>query len=234
MSVYDGEPVLQLKNGFLRYSKGQWTPFEQTEDVGISDGWEITDGTVTIGGESGIIIGKSGSGFVEKIEKEKIFFQIQGKKFEVADDRNSQNKVFSPPLSDDGKLRGVVVGKNTFMPTKDGRISIMADGKETGVIDRANLGLDIVPAKIASDGETIYVMTRAIYGSAPLSGCRRMTPRFKWKGELVASSGSKPASVGFAPNDCCSFDDGLLILQQRGVSLFNEKVCDSPLDDFSW
>ncbi|NLI40657.1 MAG: hypothetical protein GX421_05705 [Caldisericales bacterium] len=236
MSVYDGEPVLQLKNGFLRYSKGQWTPFEQTEDVGISDGWEITDGTVTIDGESGIVIGKPDSGFIEKIEKEKIFFQIQGKKFEVADDRNSQNKVFSPPMSDDGKLRGVVVGKNTFMPTKDGRISITVGGKETGIIDRANLGLDIVPAKIASDGETIYVMTRAIYGSSPSFWVQAYdTKEFKWKGELVASSGSKPVSIGFCSGMIVVlFDDGLLsFYNKEGFSLFSEKVCDSPLDMIS-
>jgi hypothetical protein len=233
MSVYDGELVLQLKNGFLRHSRSQWMSFEQTEDVGISDGWEIVDGTVKIGGESGIVIGKPGSGHIEKIEKEKVFFQIQGKKFEVADDRNSQNKVFSPPLSDDGELRGVVVGKNTFMPTKDGRISITTDGKETGIIDRANLGLDIVPAKIASDGKTIYVMTRAIYGSSPSFWVQAYDAKeFKWKGELVASSGSKPVSIGFCSGMIVVlFDDGLLsFYNKEGFSLFSEKVCGSPLD----
>ena len=236
MGVYDGEPVLQLKNGFLRYSRGQWTPFEQTEDVGISEGWEIEDGTVKIGGESGIVIGRPGSGHIEKIEKEKVFFQIQSKKFEIADGRNSQNKVFSPPLSDDGELRGVVVGKNIFMPTKDGRISITADGKEEGIIDRANLGLDIVPAKIVTDGETIYAMTRAIYGSSPSFWVQAYDARdYKWKGELVASSGSKPVSIGFCSGMIVVlFDDGLLsFYNKEGFSLFNEKVCGSPLDMIS-
>lgn len=233
MSVYNGEPVLQLKTGFIKHSKGKWAPFEQVENVGKGDGWEIVGGTVKIGGESGIVVGKPGRGFIEKIEKERIFFQVQDKKFEVADGRNSQNKVFSPPLSSDGGLRGVVVGKNVFMPTKDGRISITAGGKETGIIDRANLGLDIVPAKIASDGETIYAMTRAIYGSSPSFWVQAYDAKeFKWKGELVASSGSKPVSIGFCSGMVVVlFDDGSLSFYNKdGFSLFNEKVCDSPLD----
>ncbi len=242
----DGQKVaLQVAGGFYELDwstqngpSGEWK-FQETPGIQpkkTDPNWILKDGALTVKNESGKVIFKVTNpqeSWVEAIENGQISFLLGGQQYKAQDPRSKTNLIF--PKTHIKGQRGVFMGVYEFVPTKDGRIEKILNGMVMAMLDRSNTGLQMVPSKLATDGESVFgLLSPIVKNVTPSYWVQKYDKALKWKGDLVPARGElKPVSIAFHGQMLLAlWEDGFLIgYSLDGFEMFRVQVTEGlPLD----
>ncbi len=244
----DGQKVaLQVAGGFyeLDWSTqngpvGDWQ-FKETikglELPKVDLNWVLKEGELTVKDNEGkavFEVTKPQQSLIESISNGQVNFVLGGHQYQ-ATDSNSKADLFFLKYRSTGQ-RAVFIEPFWFSPVEHGRIAKSSeDGTVIIELDRSNTGLQMVPSKLATDGESVFgLLSPIVKNVTPAYWVQKYDKALKWKGDLVPARGElKPISIAFHGQMLLAlWEDGFLIgYSLDGFEMFREQVTEGvPLD----